>query len=60
MVSDVELMRIQVEALYTQNENGRLRDINDPDGDIEPAPRFSSDNPTKVRCAGSDMTSRTI
>ena len=40
MASDVELMRIQVEALFTQDENGCLRDINDPEGDVEPAPRF--------------------
>ena len=40
MVSDRELMKIQVEALFTSDGNGRLRGINDPDGEIGPAPRF--------------------
>ncbi|MDE0012574.1 MAG: GNAT family N-acetyltransferase [Candidatus Poribacteria bacterium] len=40
MVSDTELMGIQVEALFTQDENRRLRHINEPVDDIQPAPRF--------------------
>ena len=40
MISDIELMKIQVEALFTQDENGYLRHINEPTGDIKPAPRF--------------------
>jgi hypothetical protein len=40
MISDTELMKIQVEALFTQDENGCLRYINEPGGDMEPAPRF--------------------
>ncbi len=39
-VSDRELMKIQVEALFTQDENRHLRHINEPIGDREPAPRF--------------------
>ena len=39
-VSDRELMKIQVEALFTQDENGRLQHINEPAGDRKPAPRF--------------------
>ena len=39
-VSDRELMKIQVEALFTQDENGRLQRINEPAGDRKPAPRF--------------------
>ena len=31
---------MQVEALFTTDANGRLRGINDPDGEIGPAPRF--------------------
>ena len=38
--TDIELMKIQVEALFTQDENGRLQRINEPTGDVEPAPRF--------------------
>ena len=38
--TDIELMKIQVEALFTQDENGRLRHINEPGADIQPAPRF--------------------
>ena len=38
--TDIELMKIQVEALFTQDENGCLRHINEPWGDMEPAPRF--------------------
>ena len=33
-------MEIHVEALFTSDGNGRLRGINDPGGDLEPAPRF--------------------
>jgi len=33
-------MKIQVEALFTSDRNGHLRGINDPDGEIRPAPRF--------------------
>lgn len=40
MVSDRELMKIQVEVLFTQDENGRLRGINEPNDDVGPAPRF--------------------
>ena len=40
MLSDRELMKMQVEALFTTDANGRLRGINDPDGEIGPAPRF--------------------
>ena len=39
-VSDTELMKIQVEALFTQDKNGRLQRINEPAGDGKPAPRF--------------------
>lgn len=39
-VSDRELMKIQVEALFTQDKNGRLQRINEPTGDGKPAPRF--------------------
>ncbi len=39
-VSDAELMKIQVEALFTQDENGHLQRINEPSGDGKPAPRF--------------------
>ena len=39
-VSNKELMKIQVEALFTQNENGYLQHINEPTGAAEPAPRF--------------------
>jgi RimJ/RimL family protein N-acetyltransferase len=40
MISDRELMKIQVEVLFTQDENGCLLGLNEPDGDAEPAPRF--------------------
>ena len=40
MVSGKEWMKIQVEALFTTDGNGRLRGINEPDGEIGPAPRF--------------------
>ena len=33
-------MKIQVEELFTQDENGNLQRINEPTGDIKPAPRF--------------------
>lgn len=39
-VSDTELMKIQVEVLFTQDENGHLQYINEPIGDKKPAPRF--------------------
>lgn len=39
-VSDRELMKIQVEVLFTQDKNGRLQRINEPTGDGKPAPRF--------------------
>ena len=39
-VSDTELMKIQVEVLFTQDENGYLQRINEPNGAEEPAPRF--------------------
>lgn len=38
--TDIELMKIQVEVLFTQDENGHLQRINEPTGDVEPAPRF--------------------
>ena len=38
--SDTELMKIQVEVLFTQDENGYLYRINEPTGDGKPAPRF--------------------
>ena len=39
-VSDRELMKIQVEVLFTQDKNGHLQRINEPAGDGKPAPRF--------------------
>lgn len=39
-VSDRQLMKIQVEVLFTQDENGYLQRINKPNGDGKPAPRF--------------------
>ena len=39
-ISDRELMKIQVEVLFTQDKNGRLQCINEPAGDGKPAPRF--------------------
>ena len=42
--TDIELMKIQVETLFTQDENGCLRHINEPwsniKSNIKPAPRF--------------------
>lgn len=38
--TDIELMKIQVEVLFTQDENGHLQRINEPTGDVKPAPRF--------------------
>lgn len=38
--SDRQLMKIQVEVLFTQDENGYLQRINKPNGDGKPAPRF--------------------
>ena len=40
MRSNMGLMKIQVEVLFTQDENGYLRYINEPNGDAKPAPRF--------------------
>ncbi len=40
MWSNTELMKIQVEVLFTQDENGCLQRINEPAGDATPAPRF--------------------
>ena len=40
MLSDRELMKIQVEALFTSDGSGRLRGINEPGGEVRPAPRF--------------------
>jgi len=40
MVSDTELMKIQVKVLFTQDENGCLQCINESTGPTEPAPRF--------------------
>lgn len=40
MRSNTELMKIQIEVLFTQDENGCLQRINEPAGDIKPAPRF--------------------
>lgn len=39
-IPDRELMKIQVEALFTQDENGRLQRINESTGATGPAPRF--------------------
>lgn len=39
-VSDRQLMKIQVEVLFTQDENGYLQHINEPVNVPEPAPRF--------------------
>lgn len=33
-------MKIQVEVLFTRDENGHLQHINEPTGDVKPAPRF--------------------
>lgn len=40
MKSDIELMKIHVEVLFTQDEHGNLRGINELDGDAMLAPRF--------------------
>ena len=40
MKSNIELMKIHVDVLFTQNENGCLKGINESDGDAKPAPRF--------------------
>ena len=40
--ADIELMKIQVEVLFTQDKSGCLQCINEPDGDAKPAPRFFS------------------
>lgn len=40
MRSNMELMKTQVEVLFTQDENGCLQRINEPAGDATPAPRF--------------------
>ena len=40
MRSNMELMKIQVEVLFTQDENGCLQRINEPAGNAKPAPRF--------------------
>jgi len=39
-VSDAELIKIQVEVLFTQDKNGYLQRINESTGATEPAPRF--------------------
>ena len=38
--TDIELMKMQVEVLFTQDKNGHLQHINEPIGDVKPAPRF--------------------
>ena len=40
MLSNTELMKMQVEVLFTQDKNGCLQRINEPAGDVTPAPRF--------------------
>lgn len=40
VVSDRELMKIQVEVLFTLDENGRMLSINQSGSNVEPAPRF--------------------
>ena len=40
MRSNMGLMKIQVEVLFTQDENGCLQHINEPTGDTKIAPRF--------------------
>ncbi len=37
-ISDLQLLEIQIDALFTHDPNGRICSINEPDGD--PAPRF--------------------
>lgn len=38
MTADLELLEMQVEALFSHDQDGRIRRVNEPDG--EPAPRF--------------------
>ena len=38
--TDIELMKIHLEVLFTQDENGYLQCINEPTDDVKPAPRF--------------------
>lgn len=38
--TDIELMKMQVEVLFIQDKNGYLQHINEPIGDVKPAPRF--------------------
>ena len=38
--TDIELLKMQVEVLFTQDENECLQHINEPIGPAEPAPRF--------------------
>jgi hypothetical protein len=40
MLSDLQLMRIHVRALFTQNSESRLLFINEPDNAVLPAPRI--------------------
>ena len=40
MLSERELIEVQVETLFTSDGNGRLREINDPGGEVGAAPRF--------------------
>ncbi len=40
MVSDIELMKIRVEVLFTLNKNRRMLGINQLGSDVGPAPRF--------------------
>ena len=40
MGSNIELMKMQVEVLFTLDENGSLQHINDPTSGTKPAPRF--------------------
>ena len=40
MRSNMKLMEIQAEVLFTQDENGHLQYINEPTGDTKIAPRF--------------------
>ncbi len=39
-VSDKNLIKVQVETLFTRDENGWLQGINEPGGETKPAPRF--------------------
>ena len=38
--TDIELMKIHVEVLFTQDKSECIQYINEPDGDAGPAPRF--------------------